>query len=255
MTITLLSLDNLIEQVREHHPYTTSGPLDRVADSAQVAASVSQLGEHLVDFFIDEARRDGNSWTVIGERLGISRQAVQKRYAAQSGDGSPKRPSAFDRLANDGKRIVKQSEEEARSRQSGHRSTEHFLRAIAAEPESVGAKSLARCGATAPVIIAAVNGRIGVPSGEPSTGEILPTPGGSAVFEHALRESVRLGHDYVGSGHIALGCLTVRDGLAAEILGNLGVTYNDLRQAVIELAGANPPKFSARRADWEQPGA
>ncbi len=249
------SLDSLIEQIRVHHPYATSGPLERVMDAAETATAVSQLGGHLVDFFIDEARRDGESWAAIGERLGISRQAVQKRYAARPSDADPKRPSVFDAMANDGKRVVKQSEEEARSRRSGHRGTEHFLLAIAAESESVGARSLTLCGAPPPVIVAAINGRIGVPSGEPSTGKIPPTPDGSAVLEHALRESVRLGHDYVGTGHLALGCLTVQDGLAAEILNNLGVTYNDLRQAVIKLAPTDAPKFGDKRVDWEQPGS
>ncbi len=77
--------------------------------------------------------------------------------------------------------------------------------------------------------------------GPPGTAKLPFTGNGKAVLDHALRESVRLGHDYVGTGHLALGCLTVQDGLAAEILGNLGVTYVGLRAAVVELAPAEPP--------------
>ena len=95
------------------------------------------------------------------------------------------------------------------------------------------------------VVAAAINGRVGVPTGEPSTDNLPFTPGGKSVLEHAVRESVRLGHDYVGTGHLALGCLTVKDGLAAEILGNLGVTYDELRAAVVDFAPADPPLVAA----------
>ena len=174
-----------------------------------------------------------------------------RRYAAQSTDADP----IFDKMANDAKRAVKQAEEEARSRRSDHIGSEHFLLGIASEPETVGARSLALCAARPQIIVAAINRRTGVPGGEPRTGTIPIRPSGTAVLEYALRESARLGHDYVGTGHLALGCLTASDGLAAGILNNLGVTYNDLRQAVAKFAPADPPKFSTKRAQWEQPGS
>jgi ATP-dependent Clp protease ATP-binding subunit ClpA len=186
-------------------------------------------------------RGAGESWAAIGERLGISRQAAQKRYATPAGEAAPRLPSVYAKMVNDGKRAVVHAQEEARRRQGGYIGTEHLLLGVAAEPECVGAQSLASCGAAAQVVVAAINGRIGVPAGEPRTDQIPFTPKGKAVLEHALRESARLGHDYVGTGHLALGCLTVKDGLAAEILTNLGVTYDDLRQAVVMLAPADPP--------------
>jgi Clp amino terminal domain, pathogenicity island component len=238
MGITQLRLDDLIERVRSRHP----AALDRVAGAVETAGELSQLGDHLVGFFIDEARGAGESWAAIGERLGISRQAVQKRYAPQAGDADPKRlPTVYAKMVNDGKRVVVHAQEEARRRRAGFISTEHFLLGLADEPECVGARSLARCGAVPQVVAAAVNGRIGVPAGEPRTDALPFTPDGKAVLEHAARESVRLGHDYVGTGHLALGCLTVSGGLAAEVLGNLGVTYDELRAAVVELAPADPP--------------
>jgi Clp amino terminal domain, pathogenicity island component len=181
----------------------------------------------------------------------IWQQDQSRRYAAQSGDADP----VFDRMANDGKRVVKQSEEEARSRRSDHIDPEHLLLGIAAEPETVGARSLALCGAPPQLINAAMSGHIGVAGGEPRTGKIPISPSGTSVLQHALRESERLGHDYVGTGHLALGCLTVSDGLAAEVLNNLGVTSNDLRQAVATLARTEPPRFSTKRAQWRQAGS
>ena len=174
-----------------------------------------------------------------------------RRYAAQSSDTDP----IFDKMANDAKRAVKQSEEEARSRRSDHIDPEHFLLGIASEPETVGARALALCGAPPQLIVAATNRRTGAPGGEPRTGTIPISPSGTAVLQHALRESERLGHDYIGTGHLALGCLTVSDGLTAEVLINLGVTCNDLCQAVITLACTDPPKFSTKRVQWQRAGS
>jgi ATP-dependent Clp protease ATP-binding subunit ClpA len=47
-----------------------------------------------------------------------------------------------------------------------------------------------------------------------------------------LRESVRLGHEYIGTEHIALAILTVPEAMSGEILRNLGVTYEGLRDAI-----------------------
>jgi ATP-dependent Clp protease ATP-binding subunit ClpA len=58
------------------------------------------------------------------------------------------------------------------------------------------------------------------------------------VLEHALRESVRLGHSYVGTGHLAPALMTVTDGMATETLRNPGLDYGRLRTAVTGLAPA-----------------
>jgi Clp amino terminal domain, pathogenicity island component len=233
-----LSLDSLLDYVRTRD---AAGPLDRVAEAVELAAKLGRYGDHLVNFFIDEARTAGESWAAIGERLGLSRQAVQKRYASQSGQISAAANAFFDKFVNDAKRVIVHAQEEARRRGVGYIGTEHLLLGLADEPECTGARSLARCGAGAEVVTAAVNGRVGVPSGEPRTDKLPFTLNGKSVFDHALRESVRLGHDYVGTGHLALGCRTVSGGMAAEILGNLGVSYEALRQAVADLAPADPP--------------
>ncbi len=235
-----VSLDDLIKEV--HALYPTPEPLEQLAASVQIAATIGQVGDHLVSFFIDEARSAGESWGAIGERLGISRQAVQKRYAPPANATAGKHPAIFEKMVKEGKRAVVHAQHQARRRQSGYIGTEHLLLAIVEEPDCAGARSLAACGAPPQVVAAAVNGRIGVPGGEPLP-DLLPfTPKGKSVLEHALRESVRLGHDFVGTGHLALACVTVKDGMAAEILANLGVRYDDLRRSVVDLAPSEEPR-------------
>jgi hypothetical protein len=236
MTETLLTLDSMIERVRAAHPDGTE--LDRVADAVDLAAATNELADHLVGFFIDEARRVGESWSAIGQRLGLTRQAVQKRYATPTNDeDTRKRPAFFDRMLPPAKHVIVNAQEQARRRRQGYIGTEHLLLGLTSEPDDIGARALARCGAPVEVIVAAVNGRIGVPAGEPLPDKLPFTSKAKAVLEHALRESVRLGHTYVGTGHLALACLTVQDGLSAGVLGNLGVTYENLREAVVRTTG------------------
>jgi ATP-dependent Clp protease ATP-binding subunit ClpA len=51
----------------------------------------------------------------------------------------------------------------------------------------------------------------------------------------SLRESVQLGHNYIGTEHILLGLLREGDGVAAQVLVKLGADRNRVRQQVIQL--------------------
>jgi hypothetical protein len=239
MTTPPLSLDDLMGLVRTD--CTAVESLDLVLEALKLAEMLGQLGDHLVSFYIDEARASGESWAAIGERLGVSRQVVQKRYTIRLGQVDPARPGFFDWMVNDGKLVIVRSQEEARRRQSDFIGTEHLLLALAHGCEQVGAKALERCGAAPQVLIAAINGRFGVPKGEPRAEKLPFGAKAKAVLQHSLRESMLLEHRYVGTGHLALGCLTVKEGCASEVLTNLGVSYDELRRAVIKLAPADPP--------------
>ena len=235
MTTTLPTLDTLIVHVQRLHP--DGGALQRLDDALETAATVSGLTEHLVGHFVDEARRSGTTWAKVGQHLGVSRQAVQKRYAAPEIDRGGKHPGV---LRPDGARGEAhhrdRSRKQARHRHANRIDTEHLLLGLCGEPDATGALALARCDAPPETITAAINGRIGLPSAEKETEKLPFSPAGQRVLQHALREALRLDHDYVGTGHLALGCLTVTEGTASEVLVNLGVTYDALRDAVKDLS-------------------
>jgi ATP-dependent Clp protease ATP-binding subunit ClpC len=50
-------------------------------------------------------------------------------------------------------------------------------------------------------------------------------------------EARMLNHDYVGTEHILLGLLREEEGLAARILGSIGVTLEEVRADVIRVIG------------------
>ena len=63
-------------------------------------------------------------------------------------------------------------------------------------------------------------------------GHIPFTASSKKVLEVALREAHVFEHDYIGTEHVLLGLLRVREGLAAELLGERGVTMAAVRDAV-----------------------
>jgi ATP-dependent Clp protease ATP-binding subunit ClpA len=51
-------------------------------------------------------------------------------------------------------------------------------------------------------------------------------------------EAITLGHDFIGTEHLLLGLVRVREGLAGEILFEQGVTADQVRAAVLRLLEA-----------------
>ncbi len=73
----------LIGAVRERA--TTDEPLALLATAVTVAAEATTAADAVVEHYIGGARAAGLSWTVIGERLGVSKQAARQRYASRLG--------------------------------------------------------------------------------------------------------------------------------------------------------------------------
>jgi hypothetical protein len=227
------TLESLIDQVRsgfEHAP-----ALDRLTIAVSLSDHLGDLGENLVGYFVDEARRDGVSWAEIGGRLGVSRQAAQKRYIpTEAGLRGRGQEGLLDRMSPDLKEAVSLAHQAAQARRKTFLGTEHLLLGLAAQPREIAGLALARCGADAATIRGAVDGRVGAPSGDPLPDETPFTVRAMrSLAQYALREALLLNQTAIHGGHLALGLLTIGEGVAHDILVNLGVSYERLREAVI----------------------
>jgi len=67
------------------------------------------------------------------------------------------------------------------------------------------------------------------------TGHIPFTPRAKKVLELSLREALQLGHNYIGTEHILLGLIREGEGVAAQVLLNLGADLEKVRSAVLQL--------------------
>ncbi len=70
--------------------------------------------------------------------------------------------------------------------------------------------------------------------------ERLPlTAWAEKVLEYSVEESRNLGHNYIGTEHLLLGLLRIQEGVAAQVLVNLGLTLEGVREEVLNLLGYN----------------
>ena len=140
----------------------------------------------------------------------------------------------FERFTDRARRVVVLAQEEARNLRHNYVGTEHMLLALIREGQGLAAKALESMGIGLPGVRQKVEETIGQGEGSPSA-HIPFTPQTKKALELSLRESVALGHDYIGTEHILLGLIREGDGVAAQVLASLGADLNRVREQVIEL--------------------
>ncbi len=143
----------------------------------------------------------------------------------------------FERFTDRARRVVVLAQEEARRLEHNYIGTEHILLGLLREDQGAAATALAAANVTLDGARLEVETIIGRGKHEP-TGHIPFTPRAKKVLELSLREAVRLGHDYIDTGHILLGLIREGDGVAVQVMVNLGADPKKISQRVVlELGG------------------
>jgi hypothetical protein len=164
-----------------------------------------------------------------------------------------RRRSMFERFTDRARRVVVLAQEEARLLDHNYIGTEHILLGLIHEGEGVAAKALESLGISLDAVRQQVEEIIGQGQQAPS-GHIPFTPRAKKVLELSLREALQLGHEYIGTEHILLGLIREGDGVAAQVLVQLGADLDRVRQQVLQLLrrhAAEEP-LSARSAERER---
>ena len=222
-----ITLDALINEIRRG--FEEAPALDRLTRAVDLSGQVSELGENLVGFYVDEARRSGATWSEIGERLGVSRQAVQKRFIPSP--ESKDRAGFWDRASTELRSAVEAARRQAQARRKTYLGTEHLLLGIIEQPKDHASRVLAACGADPVTLRGAIDGRIGTVTDEPLPDETPFTQLALSSLQHALREALRANASSIDTIHLALGLITVGNGVAHDVLVTLGISYERLRTA------------------------
>ncbi|MGQ0831170.1 MAG: ATP-dependent Clp protease ATP-binding subunit [Microthrixaceae bacterium] len=154
----------------------------------------------------------------------------------------------FERFTDRARRVVVLAQEEARLLNHNYIGTEHILLGLIHEGEGVAAKALESLGISLEAVRSQVEEIIGQGGSSPS-GHIAFTPRDKKVLELSLRESLQLGHNYIGTEHILLGLIREGEGVAAQVLVKLGADLSRVRQQVIQLlSGYQGPGGSGEKA-------
>jgi hypothetical protein len=222
MTDQPVRLDDLIAHVIEGHP---GDPLDQLSGAVETSSHLGDIADHLVGHFVDQARHGGASWTEIGQHMGVSKQAVQKRFVPKdSEDLDFPTGRSLRRFTGRARNVIQIAREQARER--GHEVTsEHLLVGLLGEPDGLAARAIVALGVPLePARNAAL--AVLVPAKRASARRTGMSRGAKKSIELSLRESLQLGHNYIGTEHILLGILRNERELAAALLIGFGVTHD-----------------------------
>jgi len=140
----------------------------------------------------------------------------------------------FERFTNQARRVVVLAQEEARELNHNYIGTEHLVLGLLHEGKGTGARALESMDITLEAARREVETRIGRGKQE-QAGHIPFTPRAKKSLELSLRESLALGQNYIGTGHLLLGLIRKGDGVGIEVLVSLGADLNVLRRRVVDL--------------------
>lgn len=206
-------LDELIEAIRATDP----DPLEQLAGAVLTAEALDDLADSLVGHFVDQARRSGASWAEIGRSMGVTKQAVQKRFADRSPAGRGEArgggagPDGFARFTVRARNAVVLAQNEARTAGVAEIAPAHLLLGLATDPRSLAARALAAQGLPVDDVRRAVTSALPPAAGE-SPALVPFDPASKRVLEGAFAEADRLrdrgaGDDRVGTGQVLLALL------------------------------------------------
>lgn len=212
-----ISLDALIHDVEVRSP--SPEPLELLATASATVQDLSETSDALLSHFVDRSRRAGHSWSEIGEALGVTKQAVQKRFT-----GEKQWLRGAQLLTPRAKAVLTDRAEEAAKelRTAASISTEALLLALWGESKGLAAKLLKDQGVTKPKTVAAIRKIV------PGTEQDFVggyTPRAWRVMESLVAISASLGHNYIGTEHVLIGLLSGdSETVAARALDALGVS-------------------------------
>ncbi len=117
--------------------------------------------------------------------------------------------------------------------------TEHILLGLVKEGSGVGANVLKNLDIDLRKVRLEVEKLVKSGPETVTMGKLPQTPRAKKVIEYAIEEARNLNHNYVGTEHLLLGLLREQDGVAAQVLMNLNVRLEDVREEVLNLLGAS----------------
>ncbi len=222
-----IPLDTLISALVKNH----EGPLAQLSGAMLVAEHLGEVSDHLIGHFVDQARRSGASWSEIGQSMGVTKQAAQKRFVDKAGGEAPDLDASqgFSRFDEDARKAVMMSQKAAHDGANAMIAPEHLLLGLMELPESLAVRGLAAQGIAAGGVRDAAAARLAPSDG--AAPELVPFDADARkVLKLSFREALRLGHNHVGTEHLLLALLENENG--AGTLAGAGVDRGALEDFV-----------------------
>ncbi len=145
----------------------------------------------------------------------------------------------FDRFTDRAKKVMSFARQEAMKFNHEYIGTEHILLGLVQEGSGVAANVLKNMSIDLEKIRHEVEKIVKTGPSMVTMGQLPFTPRAKKVLELSMEEASQLSHNYIGTEHLLLGLIRENEGIAAQVLMNLGVKLDEVREEVLEFLGAS----------------
>ena len=225
-------LNELIQAV--HDRTADQDALARVAVASEVSGEIASKADLLLGHFVEAARQAGCSWTEIGAALGVTKQGAQQRFV----DHEPGSPTTDEQLLDHhtsrARESVARARDEAHAMGHNYVGTEHLLLGVLGDPHALSVRVLEQMGVSPDELRRAVADA--APPRSPhglADAELPLTPRARRVLDLAQGESIRLGHNYIGTEHYLLALAAEGEGIGGRVLRAHDVDQERARTQVV----------------------
>ena len=166
----------------------------------------------------------------------------------------------YERFTDRARKVMQLANQEAQRFNHEYIGTEHILLGLVKEGSGVAANVLKNLEVDLRKIRLEVEKLVQSGPEMVTVGKLPQTPRAKKVIEYSMEEARNLNHSYVGTEHILLGLLREQEGVAAQVLMNLGLKLEDVREEVLNLLGhglegAEVSERGGRQGDSGESGA
>jgi hypothetical protein len=150
----------------------------------------------------------------------------------------------YARFTDRARKVIQLANEEAQRYNHEYIGTEHILLGLAKEGSGVAANVLKNFGAELSTLRRETEKFVQQGPDVVTMPKLPLTPRAKKVIENAIEEARNLNHNYVSTEHLLLGLLREEEGVAAQVLQNLGLRLADVRTEVLSLLGTSIHELS-----------
>ena len=155
----------------------------------------------------------------------------------------------FERFTERARKVMALANQEAQRFNHEYIGTEHILLGLLKEGSGVGPHVLVNLGVDLNTSRLEVEKRVKAGPEMQAMSKLPLTRRARKVSEFAVDEARNMNHNFVGTEHLLLGLLRETDGVAGQVLSDLGVDLDIVREEVVKLLGAGMGEGEGERND------
>lgn len=159
----------------------------------------------------------------------------------------------FDKFTDRARKVIFLARQEAERLRHDYIGTEHILMGLLKEGTGMAANILENLDVDPNRVYMELESMIVPGNASATMGQLPFTPRTKKMLEYALEEMRNLGHNYIGTEHILLGMIREEESEAAQVMINLGIDLNKVRQEVLKILGADSDNVGVGGPPTETP--